>query len=197
QEPERQIRPARPDCDGAYPAAGLASARAVAGAMLWLPQAGLLAWAVSGIAAGEPAAALAWPALGVLALGLARAVLEAAAGRLAWRAARARLSALRAQAVAALSARSPLDAGRVPSGEAASILAEQAEAVVPWLARFQPVRLKAAVLPLVILAAILPFSWTAAVVLLVAMPVIPVFMVLVGWKAKAASAAQMVEVGDV
>ncbi|SIQ58801.1 ATP-binding cassette, subfamily C, CydD [Paracoccus thiocyanatus] len=165
--------------------------------MLWLPQAGLLAWAVAGIAAGEPAAALAWPALGVLALGLARAVLEAAAGRLAWRAARGRLSALRGQAVAALSARSPLDAGRVPSGEAASILAEQAEAVVPWLARFQPVRLKAAVLPLVILAAILSFSWTAAVVLLVAMPVIPVFMVLVGWKAKAASAAQMVEVGDV
>jgi len=191
------------DCAGGGPAfpAGrlaadrLAAALTVVAALLWLPQAGILATSVAGIASGTGAAALVWPALGVLALGLARAGLEAAAGRLAWRTARARLTGLRNRAVAALSARSPLDSGRLPSGEAASILTEQAEAVVPWLARFQPVRLKAAVLPPAILLAILPLSWTAALVLLVALPVIPVFMVLVGWKARAASEAQMVEVG--
>ncbi|WP_140849443.1 thiol reductant ABC exporter subunit CydD [Paracoccus sp. FO-3] len=196
RESERSPRhPPPANGEGVRPASWLAPALAVAAALLWLPQAGILAAAVAGIAAGTGAASLVGPALGVLALGLLRAGLEALGGRLAWRAARAQLSDLRGRAVAALSARSPLDAGRIPSGEAASIVAEQAEAVVPWLARFRPARLKAAVLPLAIFLAILPFSWTAALVLLVALPVIPVFMVLVGWKAKAASEAQMIEVG--
>ncbi|WP_457840929.1 ABC transporter transmembrane domain-containing protein, partial [Staphylococcus aureus] len=65
----------------------------------------------------------------------------------------------------------------------------------PYLARFQPARLKATVVPLAILAAVLPLSWAAALVLLVAAPLIPLFMALIGWRAKAASQAQMVELG--
>lgn len=164
-------------------------------ALLWLPQAGLLAFAVSSIAAGATLDSLVLPAIGVLMFGLARAALDAASSRLAWTAARARLSELRILAVTALAGRSPLDSGRIPSGEAASILSEQAETIVPWLSRFRPAQLKATVLPVIIFLVILPISWTAALVLLVAMPVIPLFMALVGWQAKAASEAQMVELG--
>lgn len=164
--------------------------------LVWIPQAALLALGVGRIAAGGGTAAVLWPAAGVLALGALRAGLDHAGGRLAFRAARARLSTLRAEATARLAAVSPLDSHRPPSGLAASVLAEEAEAVTPYLSRFRPARLKATVVPLAILAAVLPFSWVAALALLIAMPAIPVFMALIGWRAQAASAARLVEVGS-
>ncbi|MDO8305002.1 thiol reductant ABC exporter subunit CydD, partial [Herminiimonas sp.] len=109
--------------------------------------------------------------------------------------ARASLSALRAQAAAALAARSPLDVQRPASGLVASVMAEQAEAVIPYLVRYRPARLRSTAIPVVILVAVFPLSWVAALILLVAAPLIPLFMALVGWRAKAASEAQMVEMG--
>ncbi|MFD1333917.1 ABC transporter transmembrane domain-containing protein, partial [Methylopila musalis] len=91
---------------------------------------------------------------------------------------------------------SPLDADRAPSGLAASALAEQAEAVTAYFARFRPARAKATVVPLVILACVLPVSWLAALILAVAAPLIPLFMALVGWRAKAASERQLVAMGE-
>ena len=89
-----------------------------------------------------------------------------------------------------------MDPARPASGMAASVIAEQAEAVVPYLVRYQPARWRAMVVPLVILPVVACLSWMAALVLLLAAPLIPVFMALVGWRAKAASEAQMVEMGS-
>ncbi|MBX3536502.1 MAG: thiol reductant ABC exporter subunit CydD [Chelatococcus sp.] len=164
-------------------------------ALLWLPQAGLIAWSVGGIAAGAGFSNAFGPAAIVLGIGCLRAALDGWAGRLAFRGARAELSLLRREAAMALAGRSPLDRGRPASGLAASALAEQAEAIVPFLTRFQPARFKATVVPLVILLVVLAFSWVAALTLLIAGPIIPVFMALIGWRAKAASEAQMVEIG--
>ena len=50
-------------------------------------------------------------------------------------------------------------------------------------------------MPLVILAFILPVSWIAALVLLFAAPLIPIFMALIGWRAQAASERQLVATG--
>ena len=99
------------------------------------------------------------------------------------------------EAVSALAARSPLDINRPASGFAASVLAEQAEAIVPYLSRFRPARLKATIVPIAIVLCVLPISWAAAIVLLVSAPLIPVFMALIGWRAKAASEKQLVEMG--
>ncbi|MFT4012193.1 MAG: thiol reductant ABC exporter subunit CydD [Paracoccus sp. (in: a-proteobacteria)] len=166
-------------------------------ALLWLPQAALLAFSVGALAAGgADYGRIAWAGFGVLALGLSRAGLEAWAARASFGQARARLTELRGRAVALLAGRSPLDRARVPSGEAASILAEQAEALVPWLARYLPARRKASLVPVAIFLTVLAFSWVAAVVLLVAMPLIPMFMALIGWKAKDASEAQLVRLGQ-
>lgn len=167
----------------------------VTAALIFVPQAGLLAHAVAQIAGGAGVAAALPPAVGLVLLGLLRAALDAAGGRLAFRFARGELSRLRGLATAALARRSPLDAGRATSGLAASVLAEQAEAVVPYLARFRPARFKATLVPLVLLACVLPVSWAAAVVLAFAAPFIPLFMALIGWRAKEASEAQLVEVG--
>ncbi|MCR4269369.1 thiol reductant ABC exporter subunit CydD, partial [Nitratireductor sp. ZSWI3] len=116
--------------------------------------------------------------------------------RLAFREARRKLGALRREAVDAIAAASPLDAARPSSGFAASALAEQAETVVPYLARFGPARLKAAIVPAMILLCVLALSWSAALILLAAAPLIPLFMALVGWKAKEASERQMAEMGS-
>ncbi|KWT74150.1 MULTISPECIES: thiol reductant ABC exporter subunit CydD [unclassified Variovorax] len=164
-------------------------------ALLWLPQAALLAWAVDGLARGEGMPAVLWPALGIVLLGLMRALCEAWGMRRVFSAARAALSALRTQAAAALAAHSPLDRARPASGLAASAIAEQAEAVVPYLVRYAPARWRAAVVPLLILPLVALYSWVAAVILLVAAPLIPLFMAIVGWQARAASEAHMVEAG--
>jgi ATP-binding cassette subfamily C protein CydD len=166
-----------------------------AAALLWLPQAALLAMAVQGLASGRGLQAVVWPAGVILLLGLLRAACEAWGARRTFGRARAQLTAWRAQTAEALAGGSPLDRGRVPSGQAASVLAEQAEALVPYLVRYQPARWRATVVPVFILCAVAYFSWIVALVLLVAAPLIPIFMAIVGWRAKAASEAQMVEMG--
>ncbi|UWM79066.1 thiol reductant ABC exporter subunit CydD (plasmid) [Rhizobium sp. WSM4643] len=164
-------------------------------AAFWIPQAGLLAVSLGRIADGGGLHDVLWPALGILALGFARSCLDAAGGRLAFQAARTELSRRRQIAAMALSVSSPVDRDRSASGKAASVLGEQAELIVPYLARFQSARMKASLVPLIILAFILPVSWIAALVLLFAAPLIPIFMALIGWRAQAASERQLVATG--
>ncbi len=164
--------------------------------LVWLPQAALLAWALQGIASGRGIDAVWQPAIGIVALGLVRALCEAWGARRVFASARARLSMLRAQAACVLAAASPLDRRRPASGLAASVLAEQAEALVPYLVRYQPARLRVMLVPLVMWMAVASQSWVAALVLLFAAPIIPVFMAIIGWRARAASEAQMVEMGS-
>ena len=176
-------------------AAGTGGVLQAVAALLWLPQAALLAWAVQGLSRAESISPVLEPALGIFALGVLRALLDAWGTRTLFGKARAHLSALRAHAAAGLASGSPLDCRRPASGAAASVIAEQAEALMPYFVRYQPVRLRVVLVPLVILVVVASLSWVAALVLLVAAPLIPVFMALVGWRARAASEAQMVEMG--
>ncbi|AEW15456.1 thiol reductant ABC exporter, CydD subunit [Brucella suis 63/252] len=164
-------------------------------AVLWLPQAALLAYAAGRLADTGFDSSIYYYAAALFVIGCLRSVLDARGGTQAFDAARLQLTSLREKAFAALARRSPLDVSRPSSGEAASILAEQAEMVVPYLSRFVPVRYRVMLVPLIILAAVLWFSWVAALILLVAAPLIPVFMALIGWRAKAASEKQLVALG--
>jgi len=168
----------------------------IAASLVFIPQAAAISVAVGAIADGGGARQAVWPVVLVALLGVIKALLDAAGGRMAFRAARAALSDLRARAVLALSTGSPLDTARPPSGLAASVLAEQAETIVPYFARFRPARLRAAVVPPVILVCVFVVSWVAAFVLLVAAPLIPIFMALVGWRAKEASEKHLGQIGS-
>jgi len=168
----------------------------VIASLLWLPQAGLLAWGVDGMLKGRDWHSAMTPVFGLLGLGVLRAVAEAWGARLIYRSARDRLTLLRASAAQALAQRSPLDRQRPPSGQAASVMAEQSEAIIPYLVRYQPACWRTVCLPVAILAAVAPMSWLAALVLAVAAPLIPLFMILVGLGARAASRTQMVEMGS-
>lgn len=168
----------------------------VLAALLWLPQATALAWAVQQLANGAGLEALGVPLAALLLAGLLRSSCEAWGARRVFLAARLQLAQLRAQVTVALAARSPLDRNRPASGLAASVVAEQAEAVVPWLVRYQPARWRVALVLPVLLLAVAWVAWVPALVLLLAAPLIPLFMALVGWRAQAASAEHLQELGD-
>jgi ATP-binding cassette subfamily C protein CydD len=179
---------------GPGPARGATLAMSGA-ALLWIPQAALLAHAVGRLAQGAGLADMLLPALGFLILGVLRASSEAWGARRLFAVSRGQLAAMRHAAVQALAARSPLDRARLPSGQAASIVAEQADAVLPWLLRYGPARMRVMLAPPVIALVVCNFSWLAALILVLAAPLIPLFMAVIGWRAKAASEAQLQLVG--
>lgn len=162
-----------------------------ASGLLWIAQAALLARVVGGIAAGAAAAEALWPALGMAVLALLRAGLDAWASRGAFRAARRILTGLRRLAAEALPGLSPFDRSRPTSGSITSSMAEQAEALLPWLTRWHPARLRMSIVPPTILLVIAWTSWVAALALLLAAPLIPIFMALIGIKARDAADRQI------
>ncbi|WP_260349895.1 ABC transporter transmembrane domain-containing protein [Alloyangia mangrovi] len=168
-----------------------ASRLSVFAGALWLPQAAALAWGIAGWAEAAPLARTLWMALAFALLGLFRGWAERQAARRAYRAADETLHVQRQ----ALLDRESLRSGGASSAALAALLTEKLAALGPWITRFRPAMARARLLPLLSLAVILPISWAAGLVLLVAGPLIPLFMALVGMAAQDASRKQMVEVG--
>lgn len=164
--------------------------------LLWIPQAALLALGVARLQSGAGLAGVVWPAAGIVVAGLLRAWLDAWSSTRMFESARERLSLWRERAITSLSARSPLDRSRLHAGTAASVLAEQAESILPWLTRYHGAMWRVRLMPLVILLPVAWYSWAAATVLITAAPLIPLFMVLVGWRARAASEAQWLQMSS-
>ncbi|WP_295963923.1 thiol reductant ABC exporter subunit CydD [uncultured Bartonella sp.] len=109
---------------------------------------------------------------------------------------RQNLNEWRKRGLAHLNFLSPLSKKRMPSGEAANILVDQGETLVSWNAKYRPLMLRAAVVPLVILCLILPFSWLACLLLFITAPIIPLFWAIIGAKAQKAAKEQWQEMGE-
>lgn len=131
-----------------------------------------------------------------LALAAARIAMDGASAALAARAAEAVKFRAREAIADALAASSPIDRNRIHAGEAAALLTGHVDALSPYLVRYRPARLRAAILPAAILMITAWFSWVAAAVLLVTGPLIPIFMALIGAEARTASERQLREIGS-
>ncbi len=174
------------------------------GSLLWLVQAWWLAAVVAALMAqatgSGPAADLprliGQAALLVAGLGVLRAGLEYAGTRITWLQARQGLSALRWQLAERLRASSPIDAQRPPSGQITRVWMEQAEAVLPWRARYQAAQWRVLIVAPCIALVVAYHSWLAALLLLMAAPLIPLFMAIIGWRAQAISEAQLQSLGS-
>lgn len=166
----------------------------VAANLIWVAQAWVIASALSAllIATGQ----VGWmTAAALLGLGVLRAVLSRVALATLSTAAETEIQTLRHEIIAHEAATIvPSQVGG--AGAIASLMTEKLEALRPYLLRYKPARMRVMVVPIVIVAITAWYSWAAAVVLLAAGPLIPVFMALVGWAAKAASEKQMVEIGS-
>lgn len=168
----------------------------VLAALLWLPQAAVIAWGIEAIHRQAAWVQLLQACVLFLALGLLRALVDGYGLRRAFAAARMHTQRLRQQALQALAQHSPLHPLRPSAGLAASVLNEQADHITPYFARYTTARTKVMVVPLVILVCVFSLSWVAGLVLLVAAPLIPIFMALVGWRAEAASKKHLQDVGN-
>lgn len=162
--------------------------------LIWLAQAWVIATVLADLLSGT--APQVWlSALSFLGLGVLRALLNLRAQAALSHAAEAEIQRWRLDIAATEAATA--DVSRFGgAGSIAALATEKLEALRPFLLRYKPARMRVMVVPLIILAITAWHSWAAAVVLLAAGPLIPVFMALVGWAAKDASAQQMVEIGS-
>lgn len=164
----------------------------IAADLLWPVQAWAVAAVISGWVQGADLAA-GWLAL-FAATGAVRGLLQHRAGRIAFDLGQEVMTAARHRLLDRQALR--LDAP-LSSAELAALVAEKIPLLVPHVTRFQVAMLRVRAVPLALAFVVATQSWAAALVLLVAGPLIPVFMALVGMAAKEASARQMVEIGAV
>ncbi|MEQ4617248.1 MAG: thiol reductant ABC exporter subunit CydD [Corticimicrobacter sp.] len=156
-----------------------------------IAQAGILAWLLHGLIilrlpwAELAAAWYAWPA-SIAVRALAGVVREYAGQRVS---ARIRQH-VRTQLLARLHQLGPAWREQQQSGALSNLLLEQTDALDGYFARYRPQQWLAVVAPVLILLAVLPRSWAAAAILLLTAPLIPVFMILVGWGAQARQTRQ-------
>lgn len=152
--------------------------------LLWIVQAWILTIAVMNMVNRVEVSAVLWLVLGFIIIGIARTGLDAMGRRLAFRSARQTLTGLRHEALDHVVKWGPLDPDLPASGTVAALLAEEAEAVTPYLQRYVPVRWRLVLVCPALLLAVAWHSWAAGVILLVAAPLIPLFMALIGIQAK-------------
>ncbi len=172
---------------------GRAGALAVVAGLLWPVQAACIAWVIAGWAAGETALTrTALGAAGFLLAGLVRAALDARAGALLFDAADRTIARERA----ALLGREIRAPGPDSSAAVAALVVQKLPMLQPWITRYHVAMTRTRVLPLVFLALAFSQSWAVGLVLLVAGPLIPLFMALVGMAAEQASRRQMDEIGS-
>lgn len=126
--------------------------------------------------------------IGLALLFLFRAVLTYAAEVLASRACLKIKTGLRAMMLERLFARGP--AGAAASAETSTVLLDGIETLDPYFARYLPQMALCVAVPLAILALVFPLDWISGCVLVVAGPLIPLFMVYVGYRAQATNQRQ-------
>ncbi|MEP3278407.1 MAG: thiol reductant ABC exporter subunit CydD [Stappiaceae bacterium] len=82
---------------------------------------------------------------------------------------------------------------KIHSGELAVIASSQVEALDGYIRGYLPVRIRLTLTPAIIILVVLPVSWIAAILLIVAGPIIPFFMALIGSGARKASEKHLEE----
>jgi len=174
-----------------------ASGLATLAALLWLAQAALVADVISGLVLDrDPWLGLWLSCAGFAVLGLLRVGLSTVSARMAHRAADRAVAGLRHDLLRRAAVRVSQGAATAGSAEIAALVSEKAASLTPYLTRYRPAMARTMVMPPVILAVALSMSWAVAGILLVAGPLIPVFMALVGYAAREASERQMQEIGS-
>jgi ATP-binding cassette subfamily C protein CydD len=159
----------------------LAVALGVLSGVLLLPQAWCLAHAVNAVVLQHASLAQILPWLWPLpVIFLARFGVMRASEQVAMHAAILVKEKVRGELLQRLQALGPAYVQRHHSGELAVVAVDGVEALEPYYARYLPQMAVVALVPLSILAFILPLDWISGLVLLFSAPLIPLFMILIG-----------------
>ncbi|SMQ15970.1 ATP-binding cassette, subfamily C, CydD [Streptomyces sp. Ag82_O1-12] len=155
-----------------------AAALALLGAVLTVAQATLLATALAaGFAAGTPGAA---PLAALAVVTALRALLGWARGVLARRAVADAKRTLRDRVTGHLERTGPLRSAAHRHGETATLLTRGLDALDPYVLGYLPTMAATVVVPLTVVGWLLWTDWASALIVVVTLPLIPVFGALVG-----------------
>ncbi|MCW0376591.1 thiol reductant ABC exporter subunit CydD [Xanthomonas sacchari] len=172
----------------------LAAAAISASGALLIVQACAIAWLVQALLVERRDLAQALPVFGLLALMLVlRAGLGAAAQRAAGDVADAAKLELRRRVYRQLLQRGPLWLRGQRNGELGELLLAHGDALDGYYAGYRPARWEVSVVPLLIVLAVAWSDWVVGLILLFTAPLVPIFMMLVGWGAEAAGRRQLRE----
>ncbi len=165
----------------------------LSGALL-IGQAAAIAWLIQSVLVEREALAQATPVLlALLAVLGVRALLASATQWAAGEVADAARLALRERVYRRLLGHGPLWLRQQRSGELGELMLTHADAVENYYSGYQPVRIEVVVVPLLIALAVAWADWVVALILVFTAPLVPFFMMLVGWGAEAAGRAQLGE----
>ncbi|TLP44888.1 thiol reductant ABC exporter subunit CydD [Cohaesibacter sp. CAU 1516] len=169
----------------------------VASGLMAIPIAFSLAFGIDALVADKSGLSGLFPyALALFAsIGL-RALLAYLAGRLGHHVSSAVRRDLRGLLALRLANHPPLDKERKAAGEVAALGSDVIEALNDYTARYLSLKRQLIVIPLMILIASASISWAAALILMVCGPLVPVFMAIVGIRAKKASDDQISALSD-
>ncbi|MGW5880180.1 thiol reductant ABC exporter subunit CydD [Nocardiopsis terrae] len=155
---------------------------------LILTQAWLLARVITGAWAGEGMDALGWMIAAVAAVAIARALLSYLAEASALHSAARAKSQLRRRLVAHVTGSGKVwlaeggdrEDGAPRAGELVTLATRGLDALDEYFSRYLPQLVLACIVPFAVLAVVFWADWISGIVILVTLPLIPVFMALIG-----------------
>ncbi|MBN2679640.1 thiol reductant ABC exporter subunit CydD [Acidithiobacillus montserratensis] len=163
----------------------------LAAGLLIILQAFILAHIVNGVSFEGLGLAAVMPLLwAMLALFVLRAGLSWAGELVAFRASASIKSYLREQLLNHLLQLGPVAIAGERSADIASTMIEGVEALEPYFSRYLPQMALVSLIPLAILVVVFPEDWISGLILLITGPLVPFFMVLVGYAAEAVNQRQ-------
>jgi ATP-binding cassette, subfamily C, bacterial CydD len=152
---------------------------------LIIGQAGLLAHVLATAATGVGTAALAGTLIVLLVVVAARAAASYGGEVSALRAAVVVKDGLRSRLLTRALDRGPHWLGRQPPGAIAALATSGLDSLDSYYSRYLPQMLLAVVVPVAVIASMLAVDWISGLIVVVTLPVIPVFAVLIGLRTKA------------
>ena len=165
-------------------------------ALLVIAQAWLIAVAVTGaFVHHDSLGALRGPLVALLCVIAARAVLAWAAERAAVRASASAKSELRRAAVAHVAALGPAGLELQETGRLGVLLTTGLDALDGYFSRYLPQLFLAVIVPVTVIAVVAGADWVSAVLIAVSLPLIPLFMALVGATTRDRTAVRMRSLG--
>jgi ATP-binding cassette subfamily C protein CydD len=185
----RQQLAVRPLLRGAV-AAGVLGGVAIAAQM------GLMAWLVHALLIDDAPALSLWPVMAALLVAVLLRVLAAAVQERLGQLASAKVRQQVRVELSALWARlGPVRLAALPSASLTNQWVEQVDALDGYYARYLPQQWLAVLVPLMLVALVFWLDWLAALFLLLAAPLIPLFMALVGMHAERISQRHVLQAG--
>ena len=185
----RQQQAVRPLLRGAV-AAGVLGGVAIAAQM------GLMAWLVHALLIDAVPAHSLWPVMAALLVAVLLRVLAAAVQERLGQLASAKVRQQVRVELSALWARlGPVRLAALPSASLTNQWVEQVDALDGYYARYLPQQWLAVLVPLMLVALVFWLDWLAALFLLLAAPLIPLFMALVGMHAERISQRHVLQAG--